>query len=198
MALPVGNQNKELDLVAKLLEKTIKELEETKQGFEELKLQDQERQKKFDDYFKNAMKTLDKKDFNPRIVVNSDDLEGVRREVGYIMRAFKDEFIEKQVPAKFWDFSKMELWLIISNVVIFILLGLSLKYNFISTKTLMTQNENIFQNQKVLYDLYRNETKFWYSKEQQKAFTSSVVNGQIESDIKADREKFKEQSKTKK
>ena len=51
MALPVGkpteSNNKELELVASLLEKTLKELEETKKGFEELKIKDQEKQESF-------------------------------------------------------------------------------------------------------------------------------------------------------
>ena len=72
MALPVGKSiesNKELELVVYLLEKTLKELEETKKGFEELKIKDQEKQESFRTFVNKVIDILKEKEYNPTIKV---------------------------------------------------------------------------------------------------------------------------------
>lgn len=185
MALPVGNQNnKELELVATLLEKTLQELKDTKQELETFKTQDQERQNKFNEYVNKVVDTLNKKDFKPtievppaKIFIGAEIVENVRKAVE---------------PKKFWSFTGKEVVLLSTTFITIILLFLSLYYNFTSSRVIKNQNENIFKNQKLLYDIYRQETKFWYSKEHKKEFTSSVVNGELEKNITEDKKKFKE------
>lgn len=196
MALPVGNNqnNKELELVITLLEKTIQELKvtrqevkDTKQEFEEYKKTDQEKQKKFTEYVNKIVDTLREKDFNPRIEVptpkvfiGSDIIETVKKAVE---------------PKRFWSFTGKEVVLLGMNFITIILLSFSLYYNFTSSRTIKTQSQNLFENQKLLYDIYRQETKFWYSKEHQKAFTSSVQNGELENNIAEDKKSFQEKLK---
>lgn len=187
MALPVGKpteNNKELELVASLLEKTLKELEETKNGFEKLGLKDEERQERFKTFVNQVLESINKKDFNPkievppaRVYINSEIEETVRKVIE---------------PKRFWDFTGKELALLGTTFITIILLGFSLNYNFKTSKVLKSQNLIIAENQKKLFDIYRQESKFWYSKSHQKAYASSVVQGQIEKDIKADEKSFKE------
>ncbi len=189
MALPVGNNqsNKELELLATLLEKTIQEFKNTSQRIDNLEFQDQEKQKKFTEYVNKIVDTLREKDFNPRIEVptpkvfiGSDIVETVKKAVE---------------PKKFWSFTGKEVVLLGMNFITIILLSFSLYYNFTSSRTIKTQSQNLFENQKLLYDIYRQETKFWYSKEHQKAFTSSVQNGELENNIAEDKKSFQEKLK---
>lgn len=182
MALPVGNNqsNKELELVATLLEKTIQELQDFKN-------QDQERQKKFNEYVNKVVDTLNKKDFKPtievppaKVFIGSDIVENVKKAIE---------------PKKFWNFTGKEIVLLGTTFITTILLFLSLYYNFTSSRAIRTQSQNLFENQKLLYDIYRQETKFWYSKEHKKAFTSSVQNGELEKNIAEDKKNFQEKLK---
>lgn len=189
MALPVGNNlsNKELELLATLIEKTIQETKNTNQRIDSLEVRDQERQKELVKYVNTIVDTLSKKDFNPRIEVptpkvfiGSDIVETVKKAVE---------------PKKFWSFTGKEVVLLSTTFITIILLIFSLYYNFTSSRTIKTQSQNLFENQKLLYDIYRQETKFWYSKEHQKAFTSSVQNGELENNIAEDKKSFQEKLK---
>lgn len=188
MALPVGkpteSNNKELELVASLLEKTLKELEETKKGFEELKIKDQEKQESFRTFVNKVVETLNKKEYNPKIEVPPAKVF-IGSEIEEVVR----KVIE---PKRFWSFTGKELYLLGITLCSVIIMIFSLNYNFNTSKVLKSQNELIFKNQKALFDIYRQESKFWYNKSHQKAFFSSVVEGKIEKDIKADEKSFKE------
>lgn len=194
MALPVGkpteSNNKELELVASLLEKTLKELEETKKGFEELKIKDQEKQENFRTFVNKVVETLNKKEYNPKIEVppakvfiGTDIVETVRKAVE---------------PKRFWDFTGKELVLLGTTFITIILLGVSLNYNFNTSKVLKSQNKIIAENQKKLFDIYRQESKFWFSKAHQKAYATSIVNGELDKAMKQDEKEYQEKLKAEK
>lgn len=194
MALPVGksteNNNKELELVASLLEKTLKELEETKKGFEELKLKDEEKQESFRNFVNKVVETLNKKDYNPKIEVPPAKV--------FISSEIEDTVRKVIEPKRFWDFTGKELVLLGTTFITIILLGISLNYNFNTSKVLKSQNKIIAENQKKLFDIYRQESKFWFSKAHQKAYATSVVNGELDKAIKQDEQEYQEKLKTEK
>lgn len=188
MALPVGNQsNKELELVATLLEKTLKELEETKQEFKELKQKTEEKEQRFVDFANNIVKTLKEKEFQPNIKVNAPSVWIDDNIVNTVKQAIE--------PKKFWSFTGRELSLLGTTFITIVLLGFSIYYNFTSSRVIVNKTQKIFENQKLLYDIYRQETKFWYSKEHQKAFVNSVQNGELEKNISEDKKSFQEKLK---
>lgn len=202
MALPVGkpieSNNKELELVASLLEKTLKELEETKKGFEELKLKDQEKQENFKTFVNKVVETLNKKDFNPTIKLSTSDLLLFEREVSELLEKHSTRIINLQQPKKFWSFTGKELYLLGITLCSVIIMIFSLNYNFNTSRILKAQNESIFKNQKALFDIYRQESKFWYSKAHQKAYATSVVNGELDKAIKKDEKEYQEKLKAEK
>ena len=60
------------------------------------------------------------------------------------------------------------------------------------------KNKIIAENQKKLFDIYRQESKFWFSKAHQKAYATSVVNGELDKAIKQDEQEYQEKLKTEK
>jgi di/tripeptidase len=51
---------------------------------------------------------------------------------------------------------------------------------------------------KKLFDIYRQESKFWFSKAHQKAYATSVVNGELDKAIKQDEQEYQEKLKAEK
>lgn len=193
MALPVGKttENKELELVVSLLENVFKELKESKQVNEKLTIKTEQKEEEFKlwaNNIKDLLKDrLDEIDFKPIIKVNAPSVWVDEKIISTVKQAIE--------PRKFWSFTGKEVVLLGMNFITIILLGFSIYYNFTSSRFLKVQNKNLFENQKLLYDIYRQETKFWYSKEHQKAFTNSVQNGELEKNISEDKKSFQEKLK---
>lgn len=194
MALPVGksteNNNKELELVASLLEKTLKELEETKKGFEELKIKDQEKQESFRTFVNKVIDILKEKEYNPTIKVSAPNVWVDDKILNTVKQAIE--------PKKFWSFTGKETVLLATTFITIILLGVSLNYNFNTSKVLKSQNKIIAENQKKLFDIYRQESKFWFSKTHQKAYATSIVNGELDKAMKQDEKEYQEKLKAEK
>lgn len=194
MALPVGkpteSNNKELELVASLLEKTLKELEETKKGFEELKIKDQEKQESFRIFVNKVIDILKEKEYNPTIKVSAPNVWVDDKILNTVKQAIE--------PKKFWSFTGKETVLLATTFITIILLGVSLNYNFNTSKVLKSQNKIIAENQKKLFDIYRQESKFWFSKTHQKAYATSIVNGELDKAMKQDEKEYQEKLKAEK
>lgn len=194
MALPVGkpteSNNKELELVASLLEKTLKELEETKKGFEELKIKDQEKQESFRTFVNKVVETLNKKEYNPKIEVPPAKV--------FIGSEIEDVVRKVIEPKRFWSFTGKELYLLGITLCSVIIMIFSLNYNFNTSKVLKSQNKIIAENQKKLFDIYRQESKFWFSKAHQKAYATSIVNGELDKAMKQDEKEYQEKLKAEK
>lgn len=194
MALPVGkpteSNNKELELVASLLEKTLKELEETKKGFEELKIKDQEKQESFRTFVNKVIDILKEKEYNPTIKVSAPNVWVDDKILNTVKQAIE--------PKKFWSFTGKETVLLATTFITIILLGVSLNYNFNTSKVLKSQNKIIAENQKKLFDIYRQESKFWFSKTHQKAYATSIVNGELDKAMKQDEKEYQEKLKAEK
>lgn len=194
MALPVGkpteSNNKELELVASLLEKTLKELEETKKGFEELKIKDQEKQESFRTFVNKVVETLNKKEYNPKIEVPPAKV--------FIGSEIEDVVRKVIEPKRFWSFTGKELYLLGITLCSVIIMIFSLNYNFNTSKVLKSQNKIIAENQKKLFDIYRQESKFWFSKTHQKAYATSIVNGELDKAMKQDEKEYQEKLKAEK
>lgn len=194
MALQVGkpteSNNKELELVASLLEKTLKELEETKKGFEELKIKDQEKQESFRTFVNKVIDILKEKEYNPTIKVSAPNVWVDDKILNTVKQAIE--------PKKFWSFTGKETVLLATTFITIILLGVSLNYNFNTSKVLKSQNKIIAENQKKLFDIYRQESKFWFSKTHQKAYATSIVNGELDKAMKQDEKEYQEKLKAEK
>ena len=193
MALPVGKSiesNKELELVVYLLEKTLKELEETKKGFEELKIKDQEKQESFRTFVNKVIDILKEKEYNPTIKVSAPNVWVDDKILNTVKQAIE--------PKKFWSFTGKETVLLATTFITIILLGVSLNYNFNTSKVLKSQNKIIAENQKKLFDIYRQESKFWFSKTHQKAYATSIVNGELDKAMKQDEKEYQEKLKAEK
>ncbi len=201
MALPVGNNqnNKELELVASLLEKTLKELEETKQSFEEFKKQSEEKEKKFTDFANNVIKTLNEKEFNPKIEVKPTS---VYLNEGIIATKIVDHTKKMIEPPDFWGFTKLEYWNVIQSFIFIVLLIFSFTFNFKQSykfnKITTARLQAINQFQEELYRVQRGESKFWFSKTHQKAFSKTVVDGELNKAMKRDELEYQDKLKAEK
>jgi len=192
MALPVGKpteSNKELELVASLLEKTLQELEETQKGFKEFKIKSEEREQKFVDFANNIVNTLKEKEFTPNITVSSPLVWVDDKTIGASIK----QAIE---PKRFWRLTENHFWLIFANIILVILVIFNTYYNFSSVKKVKADQEIISKIQNNLFNAYTKESQFWYSKADKRLYISSIEK--IEGDKQLDKialEKKQERAK---
>ena len=164
--------------------------EETKKGFEELKIKDQEKQESFRTFVNKVIDILKEKEYNPTIKVSAPNVWVDDKILNTVKQAIE--------PKKFWSFTGKETVLLATTFITIILLGVSLNYNFNTSKVLKSQNKIIAENQKKLFDIYRQESKFWFSKTHQKAYATSIVNGELDKAMKQDEKEYQEKLKAEK